>query len=94
MSDTPMTRIEVEAGTLAEVREALDAGADVVLLDNADAALAREAVRLIAGRAVLEVSGGITAANARAMAESGADCLSSGALTHSAPSVDISLEFL
>jgi nicotinate-nucleotide pyrophosphorylase (carboxylating) len=89
----PGTRVEVEAGTLEEVAAAIEAGADVVLLDNADPALARQAVRLIAGRAVLELSGGITAANARAMAESGADCLSSGALTHSAPAVDISLEF-
>ena len=90
----PGTRIEVEAGSLAEVGEALDAGADVILLDNADPALAREAVRRVAGRAVLELSGGITAENARAMAASGADCISSGALTHSAPAVDISLEFL
>jgi len=89
----PGTRVEVEAGSLDEVRAALEAGADVVLLDNADPALAREAVLLLAGRAVLELSGGITAANARAMAGSGADCLSSGALTHSAPAIDISLEF-
>jgi len=89
----PGTRIEVEAGSLAEVAAALEAGADVILLDNADPGRAREAVRLAAGRAILELSGGITAANARAMAESGADCISSGALTHSAPAVDISLEF-
>lgn len=89
----PGTRVEVEAETLAEVDAALAAGADVILLDNADPVLARAAVQLIAGRAILELSGGITAANARAMAESGADCLSSGALTHSAPAVDISLEF-
>ncbi|HEY5999982.1 MAG TPA: carboxylating nicotinate-nucleotide diphosphorylase [bacterium] len=90
----PGTRIEVEAGTLAQVEEALAAGADVILLDNAEPALAREAVALVAGRAVLELSGGITLENARAMAASGADCISSGALTHSAPAVDISLEFL
>jgi nicotinate-nucleotide pyrophosphorylase (carboxylating) len=89
----PGTRVEVEAASLDEVRAALEAGADVVLLDNASPALARESSRLVAGRAVLEVSGGITVANARAMAESGADCLSSGALTHSAPAIDISLEF-
>jgi nicotinate-nucleotide pyrophosphorylase (carboxylating) len=89
----PGTRVEVEAGSLEEVDAALAAGADVVLLDNADPALARRAVALVAGRAVLELSGGITAANARAMAESGAECLSSGALTHSAPAIDISLEF-
>jgi nicotinate-nucleotide pyrophosphorylase (carboxylating) len=89
----PGTRVEVEAGSLEEVRAALDAGADVVLVDNADAAVARAAVALVAGRAVVELSGGITADNARAMAASGADCVSSGALTHSAPAVDISLEF-
>lgn len=89
----PGTRIEVEAGSLDEVRAALEAGADVVLLDNAGPELARESVRLLAGRAVLELSGGITAANARSMAESGADCISSGAITHSAPAIDISLEF-
>ena len=90
----PATRVEVEASTLAEVEEALAAGADVVLLDNADPTLARAAARLVAGTAVLELSGGITEENARAMAASGADCISSGALTHSAPAVDISLEFL
>jgi len=89
----PGTRIEVEAESLEEVDAALAAGANVVLLDNANPALARQAVRLTAGRAILELSGGITAANARAMAESGADCISSGALTHSAPAIDISLEF-
>jgi nicotinate-nucleotide pyrophosphorylase (carboxylating) len=89
----PGTRIEVEAETLEEVSAALAAGADVVLLDNASPEVAREAVHLIAGRAILELSGGITAANARAMAASGADCISSGALTHSAPAIDISLEF-
>lgn len=89
----PGTRVEVEAGTLGEVAEALAAGADVVLLDNADPALAREAAGLVAGRAILELSGGITASNARAMAASGAACLSSGALTHSARAIDISLEF-
>jgi nicotinate-nucleotide pyrophosphorylase (carboxylating) len=90
----PRTRIEVEAESLEEVRAALEAGADVILLDNADPATAAEAVRLVAGRAALELSGGITAGNLRAMAASGADCVSSGALTHSARSIDISLEFL
>jgi nicotinate-nucleotide pyrophosphorylase (carboxylating) len=90
----PGTRVEVEASTLAEVRAALDAGADAILLDNADAATARAAALLVGGRAVLELSGGITLANAREMAASGAACISLGALTHSAPAVDISLEFL
>lgn len=90
----PRTRIEVEAGNLDEVREALAAGAEVILLDNADPESAREAVRLVAGRAALELSGGITLGNVRAMAASGADCVSSGALTHSARAIDISLEFV
>lgn len=90
----PGTRLEVEVESLAQVVAAREAGADVILLDNADPALAREAVRLVAGGAVLELSGGITAGNARAMAASGADCISLGALTHSAPAIDISLEFL
>lgn len=90
----PGTRIQVEAGNLEELRQALEAGADAILLDNADPPTAAEAAGIVAGRAFLELSGGITAANARAMASSGAAAVSSGALTHSAPAVDISLEFL
>lgn len=86
-------RIEVEVTTLAEVEEAVAAGADVIMLDNMAPELMRRAVELVAGRVILEASGGITLATARAVAETGVDLLSAGALTHSAPSLDISLEF-
>jgi nicotinate-nucleotide pyrophosphorylase (carboxylating) len=85
-------RIEVEVTTLAELDEALAAEADVVLLDNMDVAQLREAVTRTAGRALLEASGGITLDRLRAIAEAGVDLISVGALTHSAPALDISLE--
>ena len=84
--------IEVEAETLDDVREALDAGADQVLLDNMPLELMREAVALTGGRATLEASGGVTLDTVRGIAETGVDFISSGALTHSARSLDVSLE--
>jgi len=87
-------RIEVEVTTLAELDEALAAEADVALLDNMDVAQMREAVVRTAGRAVLEASGGITLDRLRAIAETGVDLISVGALTHSAPALDISLELV
>lgn len=86
-------RIEVETDTLDQVREAVEAGADAILLDNMPPDQLREAVALIDGRALTEASGGITLANVRAVAESGVDLISIGALTHSAPSVDLGLDF-
>jgi nicotinate-nucleotide pyrophosphorylase (carboxylating) len=86
-------RIEVETTNLDEVREAVAAGADVVLLDNMTPEEMASAVREIGGRALTEASGGITPANVRAIAETGVDIISSGALTHSAKALDISLEF-
>jgi len=86
-------RIEVEVTALAEVEEAVAARADVILLDNMDVASLRQAVELVAGRALLEASGGITLETVRAVAETGVDLISVGALTHSAPALDISLEF-
>lgn len=86
-------RVEVETTSLAEVREALAAGADVLLLDNMDLPTMRQAVELCRGRALTEASGGITADRLRPIAETGVDLISAGALTHSAPAVDISLEF-
>jgi nicotinate-nucleotide pyrophosphorylase (carboxylating) len=86
-------KIEVEVTTLAELDEALAAGADVVLLDNMDPPTMALAVRQTAGRALLEASGGITLETVRAVAETGVDLISVGALTHSAPALDISLEF-
>lgn len=86
-------RIEVEVATLAELAEALDAGADIVMLDNMSVPEMREAVALTQGRALLEASGGVTLATVRDIAETGVDLISVGALTHSAPALDISLDF-
>lgn len=85
-------RICVEAQSLGQVKEALEGRADVILLDNMDPRAVRKAVTLIGGRALIEVSGGITLERARAMAEAGADYLSIGALTHSAPAVDVNMD--
>lgn len=81
----------VEVETLAEVRQALAGKADIILLDNMTPALVRKAVTLIGHRALVEVSGGITLENVRAMAAAGPDRISIGALTHSAPAADLSL---
>lgn len=86
-------RIEVEVTTLAEVEEAVAAGADVILLDNMAVAMMRQAVEFVGGRALLEASGGVNLDTVRAIAETGVDLISIGALTHSAPALDISLEF-
>jgi nicotinate-nucleotide pyrophosphorylase (carboxylating) len=83
--------VEVECATLDEVRDALGAGAERVLLDNMEVAELRQAVALAAGRAELEASGGITLDNVRDVAESGVGWISVGALTHSAPALDVSL---
>ena len=85
------SKIIVEVESLADVRQALAGQADIILLDNMNPATVRQAVRLIKGRALVEVSGGITLANVRAMAAAGADRISIGALTHSAPGATISL---
>jgi nicotinate-nucleotide pyrophosphorylase (carboxylating) len=85
-------RIELEVTSLAELDEALAAGADVILLDNMPAAELAEAVRRCRGRALTEASGGIRSETVRAVAETGVDLISLGALTHSAPALDISLE--
>lgn len=84
--------VEVEAETLAQVREAVEAGADTILLDNMTLDELREAVALVDGRAKLEASGGVTLDTVRAIAETGVDFVSAGALTHSARSLDVSLE--
>jgi nicotinate-nucleotide pyrophosphorylase (carboxylating) len=83
--------VEVECATLVEVGEALAAGVQRILLDNMPPPLLREAVELVAGRAELEASGGVTLENVRAIAETGVDFVSVGALTHSAPALDLSL---
>jgi nicotinate-nucleotide pyrophosphorylase (carboxylating) len=84
--------IEVEAQSLAEVDEALAAGVETILVDNLPLAEIRRAVAAVAGRARVEISGGVTLDQLPALAETGADCVSVGALTHSAPAVDISFE--
>jgi len=91
-SAAPGRPIEVETDTLDQVREAIAAGADQILLDNMTLERLREAVALVAGRCPLEASGGVTLATVRAIAETGVDAISVGALTHSAPSLDVSLE--
>lgn len=85
-------RIEVETKALDEVREALAAKADIIMLDNMPIDLMREAVNLIAGRALVEASGNVTLETVRHMAETGVDFVSSGSLTHSAPAADISMK--
>ena len=84
--------VEVEAETLAQVREALEGGAPRILLDNMSPEEVREAVELVAGRAELEASGGVSLGTVRAYAETGVDFVSVGALTHSARSLHVSLE--
>jgi len=91
----PGMRIEIEVTTVEESRQALAAGADELLLDNMPLEMMREVVALAAAcdpRPALEASGGITLANARAAAETGVDYISMGAITHSAPALDLSLE--
>ncbi len=87
-----LSKIEVECDTLDQVREALDAGADVLLLDNMDLATLRRAVALTAGRVPLEASGGVTQETIAAIAETGVDFISVGRITQSAPAVDIGLD--
>lgn len=87
-----MVKLEVETRTLAEVEEALAAGADIIMLDNMDCDAMRRAVALVDGRALLEASGGITDETLRAVAETGVDIISIGALTHSVKALDISMK--
>jgi nicotinate-nucleotide pyrophosphorylase (carboxylating) len=91
-SAQPDMQVEIEAQSLDQVDEALDGGADVVLVDNMSAAEAREAVSRARGRAKIELSGGVTLERMPELAATGADWVSVGALTHSAPAVDISFE--
>ncbi len=87
-----LVKIEVEVDTLEQLREVLDEGADVVLLDNMSLEQLREAVALIGGRMKAEASGGIHLGGLREVAETGVDLISSGALTHSAPNLDLGLD--
>ena len=85
--------IEVETDNLAQVEECLREGVRIIMLDNMPPALMREAVALIAGRALVEASGGVNLDNVRAIAESGVDIISIGGLTHSAPACDIGMDW-
>jgi len=90
---SPKLKIEAEADTVEQAQTAAAAGADIILLDNMSCDELRQAVVLIDGRAKTEASGGVTLETVREIAETGVDFISVGALTHSAPSVDIALEF-
>ena len=85
-------KIEVEVSNLDQLELAIEADADIIMLDNMDIKIMRKAVVLTDGRAVLEASGGVTLETVRAIAETGVDLISVGALTHSAPALDISLD--
>ena len=87
-----MVKLEVETRNLDEVREALAAGADVIMLDNMSCERMGEAVKIVGGHALLEASGGITDETLRAVAETGVDIISIGALTHSVKAMDISMK--
>jgi nicotinate-nucleotide pyrophosphorylase (carboxylating) len=89
----PKLKVEVEADTLAQVAQAVAAGADIILLDNMTTAQLRQAVKIIRGRAKTEASGGVNLKTVRAIAATGVDYISVGAITHSARAVDIGLDF-
>ena len=89
----PRLRVEVEADNLEQVQQAVDAGADVILLDNMSCDELRSAVGIVDGRCKTEASGGVTLETVRAIAETGVDFISVGAITHSVRSVDIGLDF-
>ena len=89
----PKLKVEVEADTLEQVRQALDAGAEIILLDNMSLTQLRAAMKMAKGLAKTEASGGVNLKTVRAIAQTGVDFISVGALTHSAPAVDIALDF-
>lgn len=90
----PALKVEVETDTLDQVKQAVAAGADFILLDNMPPATLREAVKLVNGRAATEASGGVRLENAREIARTGVDFISVGTLTHSARAADIALDFI
>jgi nicotinate-nucleotide pyrophosphorylase (carboxylating) len=89
----PGAKVEVECDTLEQVRAAIEAGADEVLVDNMPPDAIREAVEMARGRSTVEASGGVTIDNVRAIAETGVDFISVGALTHSPPAMNLALDF-
>ncbi len=91
--ETPhTTKIEVETKSIKEVKDALTVGVDIIMLDNMDLETIRKAVKMIKGKALVEASGNVNLDNVRKIAETGVNLISIGAITHSAPAVDISLE--
>ena len=88
----PLLKIEVEVKNLDEVREAMAAGATMIMLDNMPPHLMKQAVSIISGRVLVEASGNVTLENLKAIAETGIDFISSGSITHSAPAADISMK--
>jgi nicotinate-nucleotide pyrophosphorylase (carboxylating) len=86
-------KVEVEVDTLKQVEQAVESGADIVLLDNMNLGQLRAAVKIVNGRATTEASGGVNLKTVRAIAETGVDFISVGALTHSARAVDVGLDF-
>jgi nicotinate-nucleotide pyrophosphorylase (carboxylating) len=89
----PDVHVEVEIEDLADLDAVIEAGADIVMLDNMEPALMRAAVERARGRCLLEASGGITLAIVRDVAETGVDLISVGWITHSAPVLDVALDF-
>jgi nicotinate-nucleotide pyrophosphorylase (carboxylating) len=89
----PELKVEVEADTLAQVAQAADAGADIILLDNMSNAQLCAAVKIVRGRSLTEASGGVSLKTVRGIAQTGVDFISVGAITHSARAVDIGLDF-
>jgi nicotinate-nucleotide pyrophosphorylase (carboxylating) len=87
-------KVEIEVTTLQEAQEAVEAGADIILLDNMSPAVMAQAVEIARGHCLVEASGGVTLENVREIAETGVDFISSGSLTHSAKSLDVSLEVM
>ena len=89
----PGARVEVECDKVEQVDRAVAAGADIILLDNMSREMLRDCVRRVDGRAILEASGGVSLTTVRAIAETGVDWISVGSLTHSAPALDLALDF-
>lgn len=89
----PKLQVEVEADTLQQVQQAVEAGADIILLDNMNTDDLRAAVKLVGKRAALEASGGVNLSTVRGIAETGVDFISVGAITHSARAIDVGLDF-
>ena len=87
-----LVKIEVEVSGLDKVKKALEAGADVIMLDNMDIDQIKEAIEFINGKSVVEISGNVTIDSLNQLADTGVDIISAGALTHSAKNVDISMK--